>query len=39
VDLAAAGVTLGKEYPQPVVDHDEARQKTLARYGVVKGRD
>lgn len=37
VDLAAAGVVLGRDYPAPVVDHDQARQRTLARYGVVKG--
>ena len=36
VELAAAGVALGKDYPQPLVQHDEARQKTLARYAVVK---
>jgi deoxyribodipyrimidine photo-lyase len=34
--MAAAGVTLGKDYPLPVVAHDEARQKTLQRYAVVK---
>ena len=38
VDLAAAGVELGKTYTAPVVQHDEARLKTLARYAVVKGR-
>ena len=37
VDLASAGVTLGKDYPLPVVDHAAAREKTLARYAVVKG--
>jgi deoxyribodipyrimidine photo-lyase len=37
VDLAAAGLTLGKDYPLPVVDHAAAREKTLARYAVVKG--
>ncbi|MBP6765729.1 MAG: deoxyribodipyrimidine photo-lyase, partial [Rubrivivax sp.] len=37
VDLVAAGVTLGKDYPLPVVDHAAAREKTLARYAVVKG--
>ncbi|MDP1900761.1 MAG: deoxyribodipyrimidine photo-lyase [Rubrivivax sp.] len=37
VDLAAAGVKLGVDYPQPVVDHDAAREKTLLRYAVVKG--
>ncbi|MCP1116597.1 deoxyribodipyrimidine photo-lyase [Robbsia andropogonis] len=34
--LARAGITLGKEYPHPLVDHAEARQRTLERYGVVK---
>jgi deoxyribodipyrimidine photo-lyase len=36
VELAAAGITLGKDYPLPIVDHDEARAKTLQRYAVVK---
>jgi deoxyribodipyrimidine photo-lyase len=36
VDLAAAGVEIGKTYPSPVVDHAAAREKTLARYAVVK---
>lgn len=36
LELAAAGVALGKDYPRPVVDHDEARAATLARYAVVK---
>ncbi len=36
VDLAAAGVELGKHYPKPVVDHATAREKTLQRYAVVK---
>ena len=34
--LQAAGVDLGKNYPQRVVAHDEARAKTLLRYAVVK---
>ena len=38
LDLAAAGVTLGCDYPMPVVDHAAARDKTLQRYAVVKGR-
>ncbi len=37
-DLAAADVVLGRDYPQPVVQHDEARARTLARFAVVKGR-
>ncbi|MCZ8252573.1 MAG: deoxyribodipyrimidine photo-lyase [Hylemonella sp.] len=36
VELAAAGVTLGSGYPQPLVAHDEARERTLSRYAVVK---
>jgi deoxyribodipyrimidine photo-lyase len=36
VDLAAAGIELGKDYPLPVVDHAAARDKTLLRYAVVK---
>jgi deoxyribodipyrimidine photo-lyase len=36
IELQAAGVTLGVHYPQPVVQHDQARAKTLARYAVVK---
>jgi deoxyribodipyrimidine photo-lyase len=36
VELAAAGVELGQDYPRPVVAHDEARAKTLERYAVVK---
>ncbi len=36
VDLAAAGVELGRNYPRPIVAHDLARQKTLERYAVVK---
>jgi deoxyribodipyrimidine photo-lyase len=34
--LQAAGISLGKDYPLPVVNHAEAREKTLARYAVVK---
>lgn len=36
VDLDAAGVVLGRDYPSPVVDHETARQETLRRYAVVK---
>ncbi len=36
IELIEAGVTLGQHYPQPIVLHDEARQKTLARFSVVK---
>jgi deoxyribodipyrimidine photo-lyase len=36
IDLQAAGVELGRDYPLPIVDHAAAREKTLARYAVVK---
>lgn len=36
LELAAAGIELGKHYPHPVVDHAEARERTLLRYAVVK---
>ncbi len=36
VDLAAAGLQIGRDYPSPIVQHDEARQRTLQRYAVVK---
>ncbi|MEO8390036.1 deoxyribodipyrimidine photo-lyase [Polaromonas sp.] len=36
LELAAAGVVLGQNYPLPIVQHDEARALTLQRYAVVK---
>ena len=36
IELQAAGITLGTDYPNPVVQHDQARVKTLARYAAVK---
>ena len=36
LELAAADVRLGDNYPLPVVKHDEARALTLTRYAVVK---
>jgi deoxyribodipyrimidine photo-lyase len=34
--LSAAGVTLGKNYPHPIVDHAAARTRALAAYTAVK---
>lgn len=34
--LRRAGVELGTDYPQPLVRHEEARERTLQRYAVVK---
>jgi deoxyribodipyrimidine photo-lyase len=36
VDLAGADLVPGKNWPEPIVDHEEARQRTLERYAVVK---
>ena len=38
LDLAGAHVTLGRDYPMPIVEHAAARAATLARYGAVKVR-
>lgn len=35
-ELATAGVALGENYPHPVVDHAQARSRTLLRYGVAR---
>jgi deoxyribodipyrimidine photo-lyase len=32
----AAGCRIGQDYPPPVVDHAEARQRTLARFAVLR---
>ena len=36
LELQGAGVRLGETYPLPVVEHEAARHKTLARYAVVR---
>ena len=36
IELEAAGVRLGDNYPQPIVAHDQARANTLQRYTVVR---
>jgi deoxyribodipyrimidine photo-lyase len=38
IDLAAAGLVIGRDYPAPLVRHDEARARTLERYWIVKAR-
>ena len=38
MELEAAGIVLGEGYPKPVVDHAEARERTLQRYGVVRSK-
>ena len=36
LELAEAGLRLGVDYPEPVVDHDAARQRTLERFAVAR---
>ena len=36
LDLQSAGVELGRNYPLPLVRHDEARARSLQRFSVVK---
>ena len=36
VELAAAGIVLERDYALPLVDHAQARQRTLARYAAAK---
>ncbi len=37
VEFEAAGVKLGENYPEPIVVHGEARERTLQRYAAVRG--
>jgi deoxyribodipyrimidine photo-lyase len=34
--LERAGLVLGRDYPPPIVNHEQARSSTLARFGVLK---
>jgi hypothetical protein len=36
LELEESGLVLGRDYPRPIVDHAEARTRTLERYAVVK---
>jgi deoxyribodipyrimidine photo-lyase len=37
MELAAAGITLGDEYPKPLVDHKQAREDALEAFEKIKG--
>jgi deoxyribodipyrimidine photo-lyase len=37
--LEKAGVVLGRDYPLPVVEHEEAREKTLARFKALRAEE
>lgn len=36
VEQEAAGCVIGRDYPEPLVDHAKARDRTLLRYGRIK---
>ncbi len=36
IELASAGITLGKTYPQPIVDHAKGRERALAAYATIR---
>ncbi|MES2024768.1 MAG: deoxyribodipyrimidine photo-lyase [Pseudomonadota bacterium] len=36
MELKMAGIELGENYPNPIIQHEEARARTLQRYAVVK---
>ena len=36
LEQQAANCIVGRDYPAPIVDHDVARKRTLARYAVVR---
>ena len=37
IELASAGIALGKNYPAPIVDHQEARERALSAFQTLKG--
>ncbi|WP_181770082.1 deoxyribodipyrimidine photo-lyase [Bradyrhizobium sp. UNPF46] len=36
IELASAGITLGKTYPQPIVEHAKGRERALAAYAKIR---
>jgi deoxyribodipyrimidine photo-lyase len=36
IEQEASGAIIGRDYPAPIVDHAEARQRTLARFSAVR---
>ena len=38
MELSAAGITLGKTYPRPIVDHGQARAEALEQYRKIQTR-
>ena len=36
LELAGAGISLGKTYPEPIIDHKAGRERALAAYAKVR---
>jgi deoxyribodipyrimidine photo-lyase len=36
IELASVGVTLGKTYPHPIIDHTRGRERALAAYAKIR---
>ena len=36
IELASAGIALGKTYPQPLIDHAKGRERALAAYAKIR---
>nr|QIG99154.1 deoxyribodipyrimidine photo-lyase [Bradyrhizobium sp. 6(2017)] len=39
IEQAGAGVELGTSYPRPIVDHKQGRERALAAYAKIRGKD
>ncbi|MGY3690503.1 deoxyribodipyrimidine photo-lyase [Bradyrhizobium sp. USDA 3240] len=39
IELASAGVELGTTYPPPIVDHKKGRERALAAYAKIRGKE
>lgn len=37
IELASAGIELGKTYPEPIIDHKVGRERALAAYASIRG--
>jgi deoxyribodipyrimidine photo-lyase len=36
LELKSAGITLGKDYPSPIVDHKAGRERALKAYTTIR---
>lgn len=36
IELAGAGIELGKTHPQPIIDHAKGRERALAAYAKIR---